>query len=58
MGDIELNEFGLFVHNGVSWSPPAMVTVFALDSEERRYDLTNRVLWRKPIGRADHPRLK
>lgn len=51
-------DIGLFVHNGVSWSPPAMVTVFALDSEERRYDLTNRVLWRKPTGRADHPRLK
>lgn len=51
-------DIGLFVHNGVSWSPPAMVTVFALDSEVRMYDLTNRLLWRKPSGRADHPRLK
>ncbi len=51
-------DIGLFVHNGVSWSPPAMVTVFALDSEVRMYDLTNRLLWRKPSGRSDHGRLK
>ncbi|MCE2945932.1 MAG: hypothetical protein ACK515_00705 [bacterium] len=51
-------DIGLFVHNGVAWSPPAMVTVFALDSEVRMYDLTNRLLWRKPSGRADHARLK
>ena len=51
-------DIGLFVHNGVSWSPPAMVTVFALDSEVRMYDLTHRLLWRKPSGRPDHVRLK
>ncbi len=51
-------DVGLFAFNGVHWSPPAMLTVAALDSEERFYDLTNRLLWRKPTGRADHPRLK
>jgi hypothetical protein len=35
-----------------------MVTVFALNSEVRMYDLTDRLLWRKPSGNADHPRLK
>ena len=51
-------DIGLFVHNGVAWSPPAMVTVFALDSEVRMYDTSHRLLWRKPSGRGDHPRLK
>jgi hypothetical protein len=51
-------DVGLFASNGVRWSPPAMFTVFALDSELRFYDLTNRLLWRKPTGRGDHPRLK
>jgi len=51
-------DVGLFAHNGVSYSPPAIFTVHALDSETRFYDLTGRMLWKKPTGRGDHPRLK
>ncbi|MBC7782039.1 MAG: hypothetical protein H7125_18240 [Proteobacteria bacterium] len=51
-------DVGLFAHNGVAHSPPALFTVFGLDGETRFYDLTGRMLWRKPTGRPDHARLK
>lgn len=51
-------DIGLFAHNGVAWSPPAIITIFALESEHRFYDLTNRLLQRKPSGREDHLRLR
>jgi hypothetical protein len=51
-------DVALFASNGTWYSPPAMFTVYALDSETRFYDLTGRMLWKKPTGRPDHPRLK
>jgi hypothetical protein len=31
-------DIGVFAHNGASYSPPALVTFFAFDSESRTYD--------------------
>jgi len=36
-------DIGVFAHNGASYSPPALITFFAFDSESRSYDDKGRV---------------
>ena len=36
-------EIGVFAHNGTYWSPPAFITFFSLDHEERVYDEQDRI---------------
>lgn len=44
-GDLESNrvDIGVFVHNGVYYSPPSFVTIFYLDNEQRTYDEQRRI---------------
>ncbi len=37
-------DIGVFVHNGVHWSPPAFVCFYYLDDEARTYDADGRTL--------------
>lgn len=37
-------DIGVFVHNGVYYSPPAFLTLYSLDSEARTYDPGGRLL--------------
>jgi len=47
-------DIGVFVHNGVYWSPPAFITFFSLDHEEREYAPDGRIL-RVIYRGADEP---
>ena len=37
-------DVGLFVHNGIHYSPPAFITWFSLDNEYRLYDDKGRIV--------------
>ncbi|MCL1887270.1 MAG: hypothetical protein FWF96_00150 [Kiritimatiellaeota bacterium] len=41
-------DVGVFVHNGVHWSPPAMLSFYYLANEERIYDVHGR------LGKVDY----